>query len=508
MLGRAQPSHCPVDELEDHSGMIPRRLFWVFDLCGFLLAFSVAYRVTPAIVPLVDQDGPFSLALRWARPPWPGQLPPPQDHIWILITVCLTGVMLLGTLGAHRNLLDQSIARILVACIVAPVAGLSLITLVLFALKSPEWSRVFIFSFVGLSSVGLATYRLLLRTYCVRRLRVGAYARNILLVGPDDLVGLLADLIARSTPRGEYHIVGYLRTGTLPPVADRADFHCLGSVELLNTLLIRRPIREVVVAQPAHQGVWLTQVVHECDQVGIPLRIVPAQLMRTTLETLRPLYPELSMRLPAVVLSPPHVDSDALFVKRLIDLTISGLLLALLAPLMVLIAIAVKLSSPGPIFYRWHVIGRHGYEFTGFKFRTMVRDADARKADLLARNEMTGPVFKLSKDPRVTPVGRVLRKYSLDELPQLWSVLKGDMSLVGPRPAFRSELDRYEFWQMRKLSTRPGITCLWQVRGRSRITEFDDWVKMDLEYIDNWSLWLDCKILARTAWAVLAGTGR
>jgi lipopolysaccharide/colanic/teichoic acid biosynthesis glycosyltransferase len=146
-------------------------------------------------------------------------------------------------------------------------------------------------------------------------------------------------------------------------------------------------------------------------------------------------------------------------------------------------------------------------EFTGYKFTTMAPDADDTKAQLLQHNEMKGPVFKMKNDPRVTPLGRFLRKYSLNELPQLWSVLKGDMSLVGPRPAFRHELERYEFWHKRKLSIQPGITCLWQVNGRNKISSFDEWVKLDLEYIDNWSLWLDFKILLRTAKAVVSGTG-
>jgi lipopolysaccharide/colanic/teichoic acid biosynthesis glycosyltransferase len=187
---------------------------------------------------------------------------------------------------------------------------------------------------------------------------------------------------------------------------------------------------------------------------------------------------------------------------------VSGTLLVLLAPLFALIAIAIKVTSPGlPVFYRWQVVGFKGRRFTGYKFSTMVADADAQREGLTDRNEMQGPVFKIKDDPRVTPIGRYLRKFSLNELPQLWSVLKGDMSLVGPRPAFPHELERYELWHKRKLCVRPGMTCLWQVRGRNRISHFDDWVRMDLEYIDNWTLWLDIKILFRTVWAVVGGTG-
>jgi lipopolysaccharide/colanic/teichoic acid biosynthesis glycosyltransferase len=181
--------------------------------------------------------------------------------------------------------------------------------------------------------------------------------------------------------------------------------------------------------------------------------------------------------------------------------------LVALIPLLLLLAVAVRMSSPGPILYHWRVRGRHGRPFTGYKFRTMVQDADKLKADLMAWNDMSGPVFKMVMDPRVTSAGRWLRKYSLDELPQLWSVIKGDMSLVGPRPSFPSEYEKFELWQMRKLTVVPGMTCLWQSGGRNAISDFDEWVRLDLEYIDNWSLLLDFRILARTLPAVVRGTG-
>jgi lipopolysaccharide/colanic/teichoic acid biosynthesis glycosyltransferase len=211
---------------------------------------------------------------------------------------------------------------------------------------------------------------------------------------------------------------------------------------------------------------------------------------------------------PLVKLDPVNLDPQLVFMKRLLDLCVSAGLLLLLSPILLLVAIAIKITTPRlPVFYPWRVVGYKGKQFTGYKFTTMVADADAQRTELMSRNEMTGPVFKITNDPRVTPLGRVLRKYSLNELPQLWSVFKGDMSLVGPRPAWPHELQRYELWHKRKLSVMPGITCLWQVRGRNRISNFDDWVRMDLEYIENWSLWLDCKLIALTAWAVIAGTG-
>jgi lipopolysaccharide/colanic/teichoic acid biosynthesis glycosyltransferase len=196
-----------------------------------------------------------------------------------------------------------------------------------------------------------------------------------------------------------------------------------------------------------------------------------------------------------------------LAVKRAVDVVVAAILLLAALPLLAAAAVAIRLQSPGPVLYAWRVLGRNGRPFTGYKLRTMVADADRRKAELAHLNEMAGPVFKMANDPRVTPIGRWLRRYSIDELPQLWSVVRGDMSLVGPRPCFPGEYERFELWQMRKLSVTPGITCLWQVMGRSAITDFSRWAFLDLQYIDQWSLRLDARILAQTVRAVVRGTG-
>jgi lipopolysaccharide/colanic/teichoic acid biosynthesis glycosyltransferase len=191
----------------------------------------------------------------------------------------------------------------------------------------------------------------------------------------------------------------------------------------------------------------------------------------------------------------------------LIDILVSGVGLIILSPIFLIIGILIKLSSEGPVFYEWNVMGFNKKPFRSWKFRTMIVNADEIKEKLASLNEMNGPVFKVMNDPRITKVGRFLRKFSLDELPQIWSVFKGDMSLVGPRPAFSNELARYASWHRRKLSIKPGITCLWQVNGRNKVNDFNEWARMDLEYIDNWSLWLDIKILLKTIPSVFRGTG-
>jgi exopolysaccharide biosynthesis polyprenyl glycosylphosphotransferase len=197
----------------------------------------------------------------------------------------------------------------------------------------------------------------------------------------------------------------------------------------------------------------------------------------------------------------------SLFIKRLIDVVGAITALVLFFPIMLIAVIGIFIADGKPILYQWRVIGINRKPFKSWKFRTMVKDADNLKDELMGRNEMKGPVFKIKNDPRIIPFGRWLRKWSIDEIPQLFSVLKGDMSLVGPRPAGQNELERYESWQRRRLSIKPGITCIWQISGRNGIYNFDDWVKLDLEYIDNWSLLLDIKILLKTIPAVLRAKG-
>ena len=194
--------------------------------------------------------------------------------------------------------------------------------------------------------------------------------------------------------------------------------------------------------------------------------------------------------------------------KRAIDIIASSILLLLLLPVFLITAIAVKLDSSGPIFYRWEVVGENGKSFIGYKFRTMYTDRDINKDDLEEYNRMDGPTFKMKDDPRVTDIGEKLRKYSIDELPQLWSVLKGEMSLIGPRPPLQEEYKEFSSWHKKKLEAKPGMACLREVKQLEEgamITDFDEWVKLDIEYIENWSLWLDFKIMSKTLLYIIRG---
>ena len=281
------------------------------------------------------------------------------------------------------------------------------------------------------------------------------------------------------------------------------DHHIIGCFSQLGEILENYLVEEVFfVLEPRHFG-YLDFLMEICSDAGINSHLIYTSGQSSPYKA----SPDSIGEVPCITFSRLPMGESSLFIKRVFDIVLSAVLLVLLSPLFLIIAILIKLGSKGPVFFPWRVVGTGNRDFVGYKFRTMVENAEELKESLSAKNEMNGPVFKIKNDPRITPVGKWLRKFSLDELPQLWSVLKGDMSLVGPRPPNRNELARYEFWQRRKISFKPGMTCLWQVRGRNQICDFNDWCRLDLEYIDNWSLWLDFKILVWTVWVVVRGTG-
>jgi exopolysaccharide biosynthesis polyprenyl glycosylphosphotransferase len=318
-------------------------------------------------------------------------------------------------------------------------------------------------------------------------------SRNVLIVG--------AGPLGRQV---EEHLCGHPELGRIPR-GFLDDQHngpeILGSTADLAVVARVHFIDEVIVANP-HARETTQIVIREARRNHLDVRIVPELFGSDAHEP----WIENLGTVPLVTLHREEIPMARLMMKRILDVVISGLLLLLASPLLILVGSMIKLDSPGPIFYAALRVGRKGKRFRCFKFRTMVADANERKEELRRQNQRRGPCFKIVDDPRITRIGRWLRCYSLDELPQLWNVLTGDMSLVGPRPHPLDDFERYELDHMRRLDVTPGITGLWQVSAR-QCPSFHTNLALDLEYIEHWSLWMDLRILMKTVAVVLQGTG-
>jgi exopolysaccharide biosynthesis polyprenyl glycosylphosphotransferase len=351
----------------------------------------------------------------------------------------------------------------------------------------------FAMSFACMTFLGLAVERRAFRVLARTVRRHGHNIRNVVIVGHDDRS---FDLASRLAKRAD---LGY----AIEAVIDVQGQDEAAALEHVVRLLETRPVDEVFVSLPldAHQGL-IRDVVSLCEEQGVTIRVLSSLV---DLILARAQLDEIDGRPVITIFSGPP-DSLLLAAKRLIDVTVSAAALVLSAPVCLLLAVVIKLDSPGPVLFVGERVGLGGRRFRFFKFRTMVVDAEQRQAELEGLNEATGPVFKIRKDPRVSRVGRVIRKLSLDELPQFVNVLRGDMSLVGPRPLpVRDVLRIDRRAHKRRFSVKPGITCLYQVHERT--FSFEDWIRTDMEYIDNWSLRLDFEILAKTIPAVLSRRG-
>jgi len=383
---------------------------------------------------------------------------------------------------------------------VTVAVGGSVVLGLMFLLRSDYLPRTLIVLFGVLNVTVLAATKALL-FHVARRMR-GRRRKSVLVVGAGPEACRLIETINTHFSWG-LDIAAVLRVRAAEPTDTCAGVPVAGSLEDLPEALKRFNPEEVIVAISPHDAVKIAFVLDECSRMGVTARVQAGLFGNVARQV------ELERVLDLEILSFVFTRQSEweLVVKRLFDIVASTVALVVLSPLLLTIAILVLWQAGPPVLYRWNVVGLNRRPIRSWKFRTMVANADALKKDLSVRNEMEGPVFKLTDDPRVFPIGRFLRKYSLDELPQLVSVLKGDMSIVGPRPPLQCEFSEFDLWHRRKLAVKPGLTCLWQISGRSNITSFDDWVRLDLEYVDNWSLWLDLKIVLRTVPVVLIGTG-
>jgi exopolysaccharide biosynthesis polyprenyl glycosylphosphotransferase len=365
-----------------------------------------------------------------------------------------------------------------------------------------ELSRPFLLLFAAYSWVLLCLFRLNAgRVIGAIRKEFGA-PYYVMVVGDGERARNIGELLEASEDYG-LRLSGFFTPGgpeTAAPVTLKQTYQPYPLSDL-PSVLRDRVIDEVIFAVDSERLAGMEEMMLLCDEEGVRTRVsvdfFPHVNSRVYLERLG--------NAPLLTFAAAPHDEIRLLVKRGTDIVLAAAALVLLAPFMLFIAILIRITSPGPAIFRQQRCGLNGRRFTFYKFRSMVRNAESMKPALEHLNRKS-TAFKIPDDPRLTPVGRRLRKFSVDEWPQLWNVLKGDMSLVGPRPAVPDEVERYQRWQRRRLRMRPGLTCIWATRGRDAL-DFDTWMKMDMQYIDNWSLALDWKIILRTIPRVVTGKG-
>jgi exopolysaccharide biosynthesis polyprenyl glycosylphosphotransferase len=375
-----------------------------------------------------------------------------------------------------------------------------LLTGTLYMVHADDIPRSIVFITMALVTVAFSLRRFIYRVSLYRRFDRGVGTRNVLVVGTGPEAHALRHHI-ESIPHLGYAFKGFI---DLPDPRVRfktTSSDVVGSLDTLFQNARKQFVDEIFFTTPCERGI-IQNVLEQARIHGVDLRVVPD--MYDGLAWNSPI--EYIGQFPTIPLHCGHVPELALIFKRAFDIVFSTVALVVFSPLLLAIAIAVKLDSTGPVFYSSERIGKKGVVFRCTKFRTMVQDAENRRAEIMHMNERDDVLFKVSNDPRITSLGRFLRKYSLDELPQFFNVLLGDMSVVGPRPPIASEVKEYKLSHLRRLDVTPGITGLWQVQGRQD-PSFASYVSLDVTYIDNWSVWLDFKIIMKTVGVVFAGTG-
>jgi len=463
------------------------------DLLLTVVAFLVAYWVRAQV--LTDLLGP-----RLVRP----EIYPLTQYasllLWIVVVWLVSGYIL----GIYRDVELRNRRELATDAAKLVVLSILLLNAGLYLFRADYVSRAFVLTIGAVDLVLLTVGRWTLvwgGSWWRDKVRTH---HHCLIVGTGPAARELAKLIEQSEPLG-LRLIGFVSTGAhlKEPLAGRHSSYPVFTLDQAHGILKNHVVDELLCAVGPDDLERLAPLIGRCHEEGIRTRVdlgfLPQTFPRVHMENLR--------HVPLLTLGSAPNDEFALLAKRSADAVVSASALVILSPLMLLVALFIRLTSRGPVLHRQTRCGLNGRRFTLYKFRSMVADAEALRTELEPLNEMDGAAFKINEDPRRTPVGRWLRKFSLDELPQLWNVLRGDMSLVGPRPPLPEEVERYEPWQRRRLRMRPGLTCLWTLEGRNRLLKFDRLVQFDLAYIDNWSLWLDLKIFLKTIPRVALGRG-
>jgi exopolysaccharide biosynthesis polyprenyl glycosylphosphotransferase len=470
------------------------RMMGAFYLCADLVLALGSFWLAHAIRSRLSTIRPlYPLAYY----PW---IVPLAIAIWI-------GVGL--TAGIYREIREEELRRAFADPLKVAVVSTSLLFAFTFAFKLEIISRLLLGLYALLDLLAMVLFRLVARRFAGPLRRSLAGLRSFLLVGDVPEVGEIARTIERNEGRG-MRLFGFVRVNPVQEAEARVrqqtdalrGAYPVFALAQLPELLRQQVIDEVIFAVSKEELEKLAESFLICEEEGVKTRV----LLSFFPHVISKVYLERLGEKPLLTFSATPEDESLLVLKRLVDFAMAVGLLIALSPLFLLLALLIKLTSRGPVFYRQTRCGLGGRKFTLYKFRSMQPDADLHREELEALNELDGPAFKIRDDPRRTPLGRFMRRFSLDELPQLVNVVKGDMSFVGPRPPLPEEVEKYERWQRRRLRMQPGLTCLWALEGRSQLS-FRRWMELDLEYIDNWSPGLDWKILLRTIPAVLLGRG-
>ncbi len=466
----------------------------LFDLLLMMVAFAIS------TLPLYHRVGRFSLAEFF-------ELRIKLGNLILFASFALIWHILFSVVGLYGS--KRLTSRWDEMWDIARASTLGTGVIAAFGLLFRIWvvNRTFLLLFWVLSTVLVIASRTIIRGSLAYLRRHGKNMRNMLVIGTNPRALELVDRIQHKPELG-YRILGFADENW-NGIEDfkKTGLTLVSDLDALPAYVRRNVVDEVVLALPIRSfHTFASQIAAACEQQGIIVRFLPNIF---DLKEARHRSDELDGD-PLISHDTTITDFWGLTIKRTIDIVVSLTAIILLSPVMLLTALLVRLTSPGPIFFIQKRLGLNKRMFHIYKFRTMVVDAEARLKDLEHKNEANGPVFKIKKDPRITLIGAFLRKTSIDELPQLFNVLKGEMSLVGPRPLQVRDYELFETfcgdWQRKRFSVRPGITCLWQIKGRSSTT-FEKWMELDLQYIRTWSLWLDLEILAKTVPAVLKGSG-
>lgn len=433
-----------------------------------------------------------------------GNLGELHEYSWVLLVILPVWIFLITYSGLYSSMRTKPVSWIAARMIKVHAMGGITVTSCIYLLAPREFSRPLVASFIILSLLLLILVKAGVKLVLNHFRRKGYNVRHILIVGsPGVRLSAFVDLVRHHADWGLI-ISGIVRVGDHADGECRSTYPELGPIEELIGICKNNLIDEVVFSLPRENLHLVDDYLFALQEMGVTVRMVidlyDAPTSRIELAVFHEDVPMLTFYSKAF-------DSWQLFLKRCLDIVgaVTGLVItALLFPV---IAVAIRLESKGPLFFGQERVGENGRIFKCWKFRSMYADAEERKQALMAQNEMQGAMFKMKNDPRVTRVGKFIRKTSIDELPQFWNVLCGEMSLVGTRPPTPDEVAAYENWHRKRICIKPGITGLWQVSGRNQVQDFDDVVRLDIRYIEEWSLWLDIRILMKTIAVVFAGRG-